>query len=258
MDSFEIIKDENLYSDDTAAKIENNIATGKSYTTSLLYRQGGKEVNWAYDENAEIAYPDKNSSELTDGYIPTDNEYKNPAWFGLHYKTPDAIESGYVFAKVDLEDKYDVTGITVYLPDADFNKESGVYGPDANNVSFYADGVKIDGAVTVTAVNDYVSAYTIEANVQASVLEVRINHGGWVFISEFAAEGTLSPDEPIYARGDVNGDGKVNMFDYLAVKSHCLGKTALTDEQLLRADLSGDGKINMFDYVALKNLVVKG
>ncbi len=61
-----------------------------------------------------------------------------------------------------------------------------------------------------------------------------------------------------YAKGDVNGDGKVNLFDYIAVKAHCLNKTLLTDDQQPRADLTGDGRINMFDYVALKNMVVKG
>jgi GH25 family lysozyme M1 (1,4-beta-N-acetylmuramidase) len=65
-------------------------------------------------------------------------------------------------------------------------------------------------------------------------------------------------DTETYARGDVNGDGKVNMFDYLAVKAYCLDKSTLTDEQFVRADLSGDGIVNMFDYIALKNLVVKG
>ena len=61
-----------------------------------------------------------------------------------------------------------------------------------------------------------------------------------------------------YAKGDVNGDGKVNMFDYVALKSHCLNKTLLDADKQTRADLTGDGKINMFDYVALKKLVVKG
>ncbi len=61
-----------------------------------------------------------------------------------------------------------------------------------------------------------------------------------------------------YAKGDVNGDGKVNLFDYVAVKSHVLGKSTLPEDQQIRADLNGDGRINMFDYVALKSQVIKG
>ena len=61
-----------------------------------------------------------------------------------------------------------------------------------------------------------------------------------------------------YAKGDVNGDGKVNMFDYVAVKSHVLEKSLLSGDKLERADVNGDSKVNMFDYIALKNMVVKG
>ncbi len=51
---------------------------------------------------------------------------------------------------------------------------------------------------------------------------------------------------------DVNGDGKFNMFDYVAVKGACLKGT--DDEALFsRADVNGDGKLNMFDYAIVKN-----
>ncbi len=61
---------------------------------------------------------------------------------------------------------------------------------------------------------------------------------------------------PAYEKGDVNGDGKVNMFDYMLVKSHYFEKTVLADEQFARADVNGDGKINMFDYAVIKSLVM--
>ncbi len=59
-----------------------------------------------------------------------------------------------------------------------------------------------------------------------------------------------------YEPGDVNGDGKVNMFDYMMIKSICLNKITPTDEQFARADYTEDGKVNMFDYLALKKLVM--
>ena len=61
---------------------------------------------------------------------------------------------------------------------------------------------------------------------------------------------------PAYEPGDVTGDGKINMFDYMLVKSYCLGKADLTDEQVLRADINADGRINMFDYIQLKSIVM--
>jgi hypothetical protein len=63
---------------------------------------------------------------------------------------------------------------------------------------------------------------------------------------------------PVYETGDVNGDGKINMFDYIAVKAHWFGTTALEGDKLVRADVNGDGKVNMFDYVTLKSKIVSG
>ncbi len=59
--------------------------------------------------------------------------------------------------------------------------------------------------------------------------------------------------EVTYAEGDVNGDGKVNMFDYMVVKSICLNKHEPTAEVLERADVNGDGNVNMFDYLVVKS-----
>ncbi len=62
---------------------------------------------------------------------------------------------------------------------------------------------------------------------------------------------------PAYDSGDVNGDGKVNMFDYVLIKSHCLEKVILDGDRLERADVNGDGKVNMFDYIVLKAVVME-
>ncbi len=88
--------------------------------------------------------------------------------------------------------------------------------------------------------------------------------GEWVTLPDGSKElrcdecGTLldSVPAPEYAEGDVNGDGNVNMFDYLMVKSIYFEKATPTEDQLDRADLTGDGKVNLFDYIALKSLII--
>ncbi len=64
-------------------------------------------------------------------------------------------------------------------------------------------------------------------------------------------------DEPVAIPYDINGDGKVNMFDYVALKSHVLGKILLSSDKQARADVNGDGRINMFDYLAVKTACIK-
>ena len=55
---------------------------------------------------------------------------------------------------------------------------------------------------------------------------------------------------------DVNQDGRVNMFDYVLVKSIYFEKQEAPDVQKQRADITGDGKVNMFDYIIVKNRVL--
>ncbi len=57
--------------------------------------------------------------------------------------------------------------------------------------------------------------------------------------------------------GDVNYDGKVNMFDYAIIKAIYFGRQDADGETKNRADINGDGKINMFDYIAVKERVLK-
>ncbi len=54
------------------------------------------------------------------------------------------------------------------------------------------------------------------------------------------------------ANGDANGDGLVNLFDYVVLDTHFNSGDPL-------ADLDGDGSVNLFDYVVVdKNFGAKG
>lgn len=60
---------------------------------------------------------------------------------------------------------------------------------------------------------------------------------------------------PEYSEGDVNGDGSVDMFDYLLIKNIYFDSYTPTAEEAGRADLTSDGAIDMFDYLALKTII---
>ncbi len=60
----------------------------------------------------------------------------------------------------------------------------------------------------------------------------------------------------VLLRGDVNGDGKINITDMIQVKAHILGNTTLEDNALLGADVNGDGKINIIDFVQIKAIIL--
>ena len=61
--------------------------------------------------------------------------------------------------------------------------------------------------------------------------------------------------KPTVSKGDVNGDGRINAGDYVAVLNYVRKKINLTEEQLQRADVNVDGKVNAGDYVTILNIV---
>lgn len=52
-------------------------------------------------------------------------------------------------------------------------------------------------------------------------------------------------------KGDVNGDGKVNVTDVSLVAAHVKGKKPLSEEQRKAADVNKDGKVNVSDLSAI-------
>ena len=69
-------------------------------------------------------------------------------------------------------------------------------------------------------------------------------------------EATEETEIPVIVIGDVNGDGKVNSRDNLALKKYLAGENE--DEVLeFNADLNGDGRINSTDMMLLKRKIQK-
>lgn len=54
-----------------------------------------------------------------------------------------------------------------------------------------------------------------------------------------------------HAKGDVNKDGVVNVFDIVSIVNYSLGES---DENLPTYDITGDGVVNVFDIVRIVNL----
>lgn len=57
-------------------------------------------------------------------------------------------------------------------------------------------------------------------------------------------------------KGDVNGDGEVDVIDYLMVKRQVLGTAELTPAEKQRADVNLDGEIDVIDYTIVKRIAL--
>ena len=52
--------------------------------------------------------------------------------------------------------------------------------------------------------------------------------------------------------GDVNGDGRITITDYLKIKERIQSGKALSKEKEYASDVNGDGKVTITDYLRLK------
>ena len=58
-------------------------------------------------------------------------------------------------------------------------------------------------------------------------------------------------------KGDVTGDGKVDVSDYIGVANHILGSTP-TGFNEKAADVNDDGKVDVSDYIGIANIILTG
>ncbi|MBW3622211.1 MAG: dockerin type I repeat-containing protein [Armatimonadetes bacterium] len=61
---------------------------------------------------------------------------------------------------------------------------------------------------------------------------------------------------PTGKKGDVNGDGNVNVADAILILKSSVGALALTADQTARSDLNGDSKVDVLDAVKILRVAV--
>lgn len=100
----------------------------------------------------------------------------------------------------------------------------------------------------------------------------RINYNGydaWIYLlytsykgntQETTVETTMPPESstPVIEvlSGDINTDGKVNIYDVILLKKYILKLSELSSVQKANADINADGKINVDDYSMLKQMML--
>ncbi len=126
-------------------------------------------------------------------------------------------------------------------------------------------GVKIDGNVMYgispdTVVSTLVNTVTKnkgEAIVTDATGKTK-NSGAFVTGDKITIKGTN--DKVVYeiaVRGDINGDGIVNLKDFVLVQSHILDKSKLDNIKFYAGDINYDGKIVLADFVLIQSHILK-
>lgn len=115
--------------------------------------------------------------------------------------------------------------------------------------SFYSGVTNINGGVVKAEV-------TNEA--EDIVINSEIVFGENVVITDGSPDGKFISTHFTYFKGDVNGDGEIDAFDYLLLKGIYFETVNYSFEDFVRADADFDGEITPFDYLIVKNVYFEG
>ncbi len=74
--------------------------------------------------------------------------------------------------------------------------------------------------------------------------------------NELLAQEDIDALAPTYVIGDVNGNGDVEKYDYIAVKRAVMGTLSLDETQQKAADVNGASGVEKYDYILIKRHVM--
>ncbi len=163
-----------------------NLAAGKTYTLSSLFRQGTA----GYDPEAPVSYPDEDGKTLTDGILPADDaKFTAPEWVGFNGQDPEYI--GYHSVTLDLGEKKDLAKFVFKYGTSALT--AGIVSPATIEIFVSDDGEtwgdRIGGDVPNDDITSVNGVYELAASASGRYVEFRFTSGGWAFISEVEVYG---------------------------------------------------------------------
>lgn len=79
------------------------------------------------------------------------------------------------------------------------------------------------------------------------------------YVTVYDANGYLYEQYQLILYGDVNGDGKVNLYDFALIKNKIVKNTGLSGIFLMAADVNNaSSDVNLYDFATIKNYIVRG
>lgn len=175
-------------------------------------------------------------------------------------------DSAYLMALTSTVDKVEVT----QLPDKMSYNEGEAFDPTGMELTvYYTNGESRVLPVSRTINGVKVTYFTYSATVTAddngyfelTYLPVMYQSGadGEPVIRAAKTDIPISVTGKTYDRGDINGDGAVDVYDLQYLYEYCCDKNTITDPATLaRLDVNGDGKQDIADAAALYGYLTEG
>ena len=179
--------EESTEESESIAVSDVNLALGKSYTISDLYRRGEGD---GYDPEAPAAFPDEDDKSLTDGKAaPEYSDFTVVEWVGFNGQAP--TYTGYHWITLDLGEKTDLAKFVFKYGTSAL--QAGIVAPFTIEIYVSDDGENWGEAIAsdVPPEDDFDVNGVYEVVVPASgrYVQYRFTSSGWAFISEVEGYG---------------------------------------------------------------------
>ena len=225
------------------SELVNSVISKDAASLGADYTATAPNRNDVYDDDGK---------RLTDGAKGSINGSAYAGW----NNTP-------VEVVVDLGELKDVNTFTVYSAFGFW----GISELKSVNIQISADGKTYTDLGAATKIykgtNGTADSATVKLNEYTIVTEDIKNiryvkytmtpSGNFVWIDE--VEATLSSGV-VFTLGDVNDNGEIEKYDYIAVKRAVMGTLTLNDVQKLAADVNGKDGVEKYDYILIKRHVM--
>lgn len=120
----------------------------------------------------------------------------------------------------------------------------------------YISGLTVSGYVqdVLDKIDNYNGAYSKILNKNGNEKEGLVGTGDILITYNSSGEEVSRYEIVIY--GDANGDGEVDLFDFVVVKRSILGMSEPSGIYWKAADCNKDGEIDLFDFVVIKRYIL--
>ncbi len=209
---------------------------------------------------------DSYSANLTDGVASEKLTYDKGAastWFGFYNNGNNPTNAPDKFGTVtfDFEKLHTINKVRVHTF---FGNTSGIQSPEYISVEVSSDGVTFNevGKNSFEATSDSSIEWTelnFETSVEARYVRVCVKlRNTFAFINEIEIYGEEYQDitDPEYILGDVNNNGEIEKYDYIAVKRAVMGTLTLNEAQQKAADVNKKDGVEKYDYILVKRHVM--
>ena len=120
----------------------------------------------------------------------------------------------------------------------------------------YISGLTVSGYVqdVLDKIDNYNGAYSKILNKNGNEKDGLVGTGDILITYNSSGEEVSRYEIVLY--GDANGDGEVDLFDFVVVKRSILGISEPSGIYWKAADCNKDGEIDLFDFVVIKRYIL--